>query len=137
MIAASRRLPRPDQDLVDRLSDMAGQLRPSETFRPYLTAYPLPSGSDYVVARTWQDLDGPRSGCVRTRSLLVPMEQWLVTDGIGVLLPMMSPVRFDEKPSALAPVDSVPTPKVAFCLALENWSFCPIATPTLERSGTI
>jgi len=38
LIAASRRLPRQDQDLVDRLSDMAGQLRPGETFRSYLTA---------------------------------------------------------------------------------------------------
>src|SRR4051794_39543014 len=97
LIAASRRLPRPDQDLVDRLSDMAGQLRPSETFKPYLTIYPLPSCNEYVIARTWQDLDAPRSGCVRTRSLIVPMEHWLNLDGIGSLLPLMTPVRFDEK----------------------------------------
>jgi GTPase-associated protein 1, N-terminal domain type 1 len=108
LIAASRRLPRPDQDLVDRLSDMAGQLRPNETFRSYLTMYPLPSGSDYVVARTWQDLDAPRSGCVRTRSLFVPMERWLTMDGIGALLALLAPVRFDEKPLALAPTDIDP-----------------------------
>jgi hypothetical protein len=108
LIAASRRLPRPDQDLVDRLSDMAGQLRPSETFKPYLTIYPLPSGNDYVIARTWQDLDAPRSGCVRTRSLIVPMEQWLDLDGVGSLLPLMTPVRFDEKLIPLIPIGSVP-----------------------------
>lgn len=111
LIAASRRLPRADQDLVDRLSDMSGQLRPNETFRSYLTMYPLASGSDYVVARTWQDLDAPRSGCVRTRSLLIPMELWLSTDGIGGLLPLMEPVRFDEKPTTLSPADKVSTPK--------------------------
>src|SRR5258707_11114863 len=95
LMAASRRLSRPDQDLVDRLSDMAGQLRPSETFKPYLTIYPLPSGNDCVIARTWQDLDAHRSGCVRTRSLIVPMGQWLDLDGIGPLLPLIKPVRFD------------------------------------------
>jgi hypothetical protein len=111
LIAASRSLPRPDQDLLDRLSDMAGQLRPNETFKPYLTIYPLPSGSDYVLARTWQDLDAPRSGCVRTRSLIVPMEQWLSLDGIGRLLPLLAPVRFDEKLTPLVPLDSVPAPR--------------------------
>lgn len=111
LIAASRRLPRADQDLVDRLSDMTGQLRPSETFKPYLTTYPLPSGSDYVVARTWQDLDAPRSGCVRTRSLLVPMEEWLSLDGIGCLLPLMTPVRFEDKPTALNPIGSEAAPR--------------------------
>jgi GTPase-associated protein 1, N-terminal domain type 1 len=109
LIAASRRLPRVDQDLVDRVSDMAGQLRPNETFKPYLTMYPLPSGDDYVVARTWQDLDAPRSGCVRTRSLLVPMEEWLNLNGIGGLLPLTTPVRFDEKLTSLKPVDAAPT----------------------------
>ncbi len=111
LIAASRRLPRQDQDLVDRLSDTAGQLRPGEAFKPYLTAYPLPSGSDYVVARTWQDLEAPRSGCVRTRSLLVPMAQWLTMDGIGALLPLMAPVEFEEKPTLLAATNPAPTPR--------------------------
>lgn len=111
LIAASRRLPRQDQDLVDRLSDTAGQLRPGEAFKPYLTAYPLPSGSDYVVARTWQDLEAPRSGCVRTRSLLVPMAQWLTMDGIGSLLPLMAPVEFEEKPTPLAPTIPAPAPR--------------------------
>lgn len=111
LIAASRRLQRSDQDLVDRISDMAGQLRPNETFKPYLTAYPLPSGADYVLARTWQDIDAPRSGCVRTRSLLVPMETWLSMNGIGDLLPLLLPVRLDEKPTPVAPSMSSLPPK--------------------------
>jgi hypothetical protein len=106
LIAASRRLPRSDQDLVDRISDMAGQLRPNETFKPYLTAYPLPSGAYYVLARTWQDLEAPRSGCVRTRSLLVPMETWLSMRGIGSLLPLLLPVHLDEKPTPVMPLMS-------------------------------
>lgn len=108
LIGSTRRLPRQDQDLIDRLSDIGGQLRPRETFKPYLSAYPLPSESDYVVARTWQDLSAPRSGCVRTRSLIVPMREWLSMDGIRSLLPLLVSVEFDEKPTKLAPADSLP-----------------------------
>jgi hypothetical protein len=108
LIASTRRLPGEDQDLIDRLSDIGGQLRPGETFKPYLTTYPLPSGSDYVVARTWQDLGAPRSGCVRTRSLIVPMAEWLSMDGIRSLLPLLIPVVFDDKLARLAPAESSP-----------------------------
>lgn len=76
LLAASLTLPKTEQSVVDRLSDVAGPLRPSERFSPYLTGYPLPGGSHYVLARTWQDLDAPRAGCVRTRSLLVPATEW-------------------------------------------------------------
>lgn len=65
-----------DQGLLDRLSDLAGPLRPGETFSPYLSGYPLPSGSHYVLARTWQDLGVARAGCVRTLSLIIPMQDW-------------------------------------------------------------
>jgi hypothetical protein len=109
LIASTRRVPRQDQDLIDRLSDIGGQLRPGETFKPYLTAYPLPSGSDYVVARTWQDFGAPRSGCVRTRSLIVPMAEWQSMDGIRTLLPLLVPVEFEEKLARLAPERSAPS----------------------------
>jgi len=49
---------------------------PSEPLSPYLTLYPLPSGSFYVVAKTWLDASASRTGCVLTHSLLVPMDQW-------------------------------------------------------------
>ncbi len=70
------RLDRKDQDLIDQLSDMAGPLRPGEKFNPYMSAYPLPSSEYYVLARTEQDFDAPRAGCVKTRSLLVPQRYW-------------------------------------------------------------
>ncbi|WP_292505227.1 hypothetical protein, partial [Mesorhizobium sp.] len=76
LLSGTIRLPARDQDLVDRLSDIAGPIGPGEKFAPYLTCYPLPSGSHYIVARTWLDLTAPRAGCVRTRSLIVAMSDW-------------------------------------------------------------
>ena len=76
LLSTSLVLDAPDQDAVNRLSDLTGRLRPGELFDPYLTAYPLPSRTYYVVARTFQDLEAPRSGCVATRSLFVPMDAW-------------------------------------------------------------
>ena len=86
-----------DQDVVNRLSDLTGRLRPGELFDPYLTAYPLPSRSYYVVARTFQDLEAPRSGCVLTRSLLVPMDAWVELVNLDWLLAMLVRVRKDEE----------------------------------------
>lgn len=77
LLSGTIRLPPRDQDLVDRLSDLAGPLAPGEKFAPYLTCYPLPSGTHYVLARTWQDREAPRAGCVRTRSLIIPMVEWM------------------------------------------------------------
>lgn len=76
LIASSVALHKDDQALVDRLSDVAGPLRPKEQFAPYLSAYPLPSGSFYVVARTWQDLSVARAGCVMTKSVLIDAQTW-------------------------------------------------------------
>jgi len=76
LLSASVKLGRADQALVDRLSDVAGPLRPGEKFPPYLSLYPLPSMMYYVVARTWQDLEASRAGCVSTRSIFVPMQTW-------------------------------------------------------------
>ena len=76
LLQSSVRLDRKDQDLIDHLSDMAGPLRPGERFAAYVTAYPLPSLKYYVLARTEQDLDVPRAGCVTTKTLLVPMHFW-------------------------------------------------------------
>jgi len=78
LLSGSITLPPRDQDLIDRLSDIAGPIAPSEKIPPYITCYPLPSGSHYVVARTWHDREAPRAGCVRTRSLLIPMAEWSI-----------------------------------------------------------
>lgn len=76
LLASSVALSKDDQAVVDRLSDVAGPLRPREQFAPYLSAYPLPSGIYYVLARTWQDLTVPRAGCVRTKSVLIDAQAW-------------------------------------------------------------
>ncbi|MGF6721290.1 hypothetical protein P3T43_000631 [Paraburkholderia sp. GAS41] len=76
LAGSSIKLERGDQDLVDRLSDLAGPIGPGQTFAPYLTFYPLGAAPYYVVARTWQDLSAPRAGCVITRSFLVPIGVW-------------------------------------------------------------
>ena len=92
LLSTSVELSRDDQDAVDRLSDMAGSLRPGETFEPYLTAYPLPSRHYYVMARTWQDLAAPRAGCVLTRSILIPMSLWGTIENLDGPLSLLVPV---------------------------------------------
>ena len=89
LLAGSVRLPKEDQATIDRLSDVAGPLRPRERFEPYLTGYPLPSGTHYVLARTWQDRTVTRAGCVRTISLIIPMADWAETDGISDFLALL------------------------------------------------
>nr|WP_056213067.1 hypothetical protein [Methylobacterium sp. Leaf94] len=83
LLAASMPLPKAEQSVVNQLSDVAGPLRPRERFEPYLTAYPLPGGKRYVLARTWQDLTVARAGCVRTLSLVIPMDEWVEADGLS------------------------------------------------------
>ena len=106
LLSTSLELDAPDQDLVNRLSDLTGRLRPGELFDPYLTAYPLPSRAYYVVARTFQDLEAPRSGCVLTRSLFVPMDAWVELVNLDWLLEML--VRVQEGEDAL-PRDKPPS----------------------------
>jgi len=92
LLSGTIRLPPRDQDLIDRLSDLAGPLAPGEKFAPYLTCYPLPSGSHYVLAKTWQDREAPRAGCVRTRSLLIPMPDWISGVDPGALAAVVTEV---------------------------------------------
>ena len=79
LLYSSVRLSVEDQDVVDHLSDLAGPLRPGETFHPYISAYPLPSERFFAIARTEQDTAAPRSGCVLTRTLFMPMHYWATT----------------------------------------------------------
>lgn len=97
LLAASLPLPKAEQSVVNQLSDVAGPLRPRERFEPYLTAYPLPSGKRFVLARTWQDLTVARAGCVRTLSLVIPMDEWAEADGLTAYLDQL---RLDRLPDA-------------------------------------
>ena len=97
LLSGSLNLDSRDQDAVDSLSDLTGRLRPGERFAPYLTAYPLPSRAYYVVAKTFQDLQAPRPGCVLTRSLFVPMDVWVELKSLESLLTMLVPVHDGEQ----------------------------------------
>lgn len=97
LLAASMLLPKAEQSVINQLSDVAGPLRPRERFEPYLTAYPLPSGKRFVLARTWQDLTVTRAGCVRTLSLVIPMDEWIEADGLSAYLAQF---RMDRLPDA-------------------------------------
>lgn len=115
LLAASVMLPKVDQAVVDRLSDVAGPLRSGELFTPYLSAYPLPSGSYYILARTWQDLTVPRAGCVRTLSLVIPTESWSSALGLTPYLDLLrsrdlplNASQFVIPPPAVQPLPATP-----------------------------
>lgn len=96
LIASSTALSKEDQAVVDRLSDVAGPLRPKEQFTPYLSTYPLPSGSYYVIARTWQDHSVARAGCVRTMSVLIDAQVWASK---APLIPLLNLLQLSELPN--------------------------------------
>ena len=108
LLQSSVRLDRKDQDLIDHLSDMAGPLRPEQRFDAYMSAYPLPSLKYYVLARTEQDLDAPRAGCVTTKTLLVPMHYWENEASPAALAELLKGPTSDE-PIAVPAVLQAPT----------------------------
>ena len=101
LLASSIVLPKDDQAIVDRLSDVAGPLRPKEQFAPYLSTYPLPSGTYYVVARTWQDQTVPRAGCVRTKSVLINAQAWSSRPPLISILRLLSSVGLPTETEAI------------------------------------
>ena len=130
LLQSSVHLDRKDQDLIDHLSDMAGPLRPGEKFDAYMSAYPLPSLKYYVLARTEQDLDAPRAGCVTTKTLLIPMHFWDNEASPAALAEQLKgptsdePIAVPTKPQAptLAPVDNPALAELIEALFLEKRS---------------
>lgn len=102
LLSSSGILPRGDQSMMDRLSDVAGPLRPNEKFDPYLAGYPLPGGNHYVLARTWQDLTVARAGCVRTLSLIIPISDWASAKSLVPFLDLLDPTVFPDVATAVA-----------------------------------
>lgn len=96
LLSSSVDLPKGDQSAIDRLSDVAGPLRPNERFKPYLSGYPLPSGDRYILARTWQDLTVARAGCVRTLSLVIPASDWARANSLAPFLDLLDPFSFPQ-----------------------------------------
>lgn len=120
LLSSTIRLPKVDQDLIDRLSDVAGPLSPGERFAPYLTLYPLPSETHYVVARTWQDFEAPRAGCVRTRSILVPMSQWQEAQDLASIVAVATEAGADQPAERRVPAAvAAPLPPVEPLLGTE------------------
>jgi hypothetical protein len=103
LLSSTIRLSKDDQELIDRLSDVAGPLSPGELFEPYLTLYPLPSEKYYVVARTWQDFEAPRAGCVRTRSIIVPMSEWEQTQDLASIVDLVTETGAEKSAERRAP----------------------------------
>ena len=101
LLASSVVLSKDDQAVVDRLSDVAGPLRPKEQFAPYLSAYPLPSGTYYVIARTWQDLIVSRAGCVRTKSVLIDAQAWSLKPPIIPILHLLGSAELPTETDAV------------------------------------
>jgi hypothetical protein len=91
LLGSSVKLDRADQDVIDRISDIAGAPHSGETVPSYITAYPLPSKRFYVLARTWYDTAAPRAGCVLTHSLLIPLKQWEHAVGLNSFLELHEP----------------------------------------------
>jgi len=101
LLASSVVLSKDDQAVVDRLSDVAGPLRPKEEFTPYLSAYPLPSATYYVIARTWQDLTVSRAGCVRTKSVLIDAKVWALSPPLIPILRLLSSAELPTETDAV------------------------------------
>ena len=110
LIAASEQMLKEDQSVIDRLSDVAGPLRPRERFDPYLTSYLLPSGERYVLARTWQDLTVARAGCVRTASLIIPVDDWATAESLSPFLDLLQSDRLPQEADATRKIVSCSTP---------------------------
>ncbi len=113
LLDASLMLERRDQDIIDRLSDIAGPLSPGERFAPYFTGYPLPSGKFYVLARTEQDLEAPRAGCVLTHSWIIDQSKWREDDPSNLINQLDSvPLKRRDLNFISNPVDVGPVPDV-------------------------
>lgn len=127
-LAGSVKLDPRDADLVGRLSDLSGTLSGEADFQPYLTAYPLPSGTHYAVAQTWPDRGAPRSGCVMTHTLLVPMSAW---EQLREPSALVSLLRFPERRVADPGYDS-PLPLHDSTSHVAPTPGDPLAAPILD-----
>ncbi len=76
LLAGSVRLPPAAADLVTRLSDLSGSMASGWDFKAYHTGYRLPGAPYFALARTSEDKNAPRAGCVLSHTLLVPIDVW-------------------------------------------------------------
>jgi hypothetical protein len=76
LLAGSCSLPKSALEIVTEQSDLSGPLPAGVSIPSHLTAYPVPDTGFYALGRTWPDTDAPRSGCVITHTLLIPIDAW-------------------------------------------------------------
>jgi hypothetical protein len=114
LLATSVGLDRDDQDVVDRLSDIAGQPGPSEAVPSYLTGYPLPSGRYFAFARTWYDHSAPRAGCVLTHTLLISTADWATLPSLIALSGLHKRFERERAGRKLEPLPLLPTHRLPY-----------------------
>lgn len=104
LMAASMKLDKVDLGVLHSLSDAAGYDL-DERFDGYLTGYPLPSRSLFVVARTWRAPEMPRPGCVWTHSLLVRTADLAVWEDLERLVALLARPTDPTSPSFRVPLE--------------------------------
>lgn len=112
LLAASTELNREDLDLVGRLSDLSGALGSELEISPYLSLYPLPSQRFFAVARTCPDESAPRSGCVLTHTILVPLSTWAIDRFPARFSAALRTPHRESLTEYRVPVTSIPTSEV-------------------------
>jgi len=108
LLAGSTQLERGDMDLVARLSDLSGTLGPELEIAPYLSLYPLPSKRFFALARTWADELAPRTGCVLTHTILIPLKDWAEDDYPIRFARYLRAPRRDSVAEYEVPIQSIP-----------------------------
>lgn len=130
LLSSSCDVSREDQEVITYLSDLSGSLEPGQLFEPYITGYSVPSCGYYVIAKTWQDSDVNRSGCVFTRSFLIKMDHWFEVKNVARLVKELgSTIKpeidnkkyiFDDLRLPIDPIDSLHIIDLAQLLFLQN-----------------
>lgn len=64
-----------DERFLVRMTDLSGS-RSMPGFEEYLSGYALPSGTAYVLAKTWYAPECERPGCVWTHVIVVRHQDW-------------------------------------------------------------
>lgn len=75
-LAGSCSLPKSALEIITEQSDLSGPLPAGVYIPPHIIAYPVPGTDFYAIGKAWPDVDAPRSGCVITHTLLIPMDEW-------------------------------------------------------------
>lgn len=154
-LASSLRLSARDARTISILSDISSSgLKIPDT--GYLTGYPLPDASFYVLARTWAAPEVPRPGAVWTHSLLIEFSDLAAIGELRALLQLhrqpdgsdtswlhgyRTPLEID--PRALqhhtAPIGHIFEPRWSF--PIEDWLLTLLASlyeqPTRRVVGVI